>query len=584
MSHDVFISYSSGDKPVADAICHALESRKVRCWIAPRDVLPGKAFEKAILDAISDARVFVLVFSSGSNKSGHVESEVKAAWKKGIPIIPFRIEDVEMNEIIGYYISSQHWLDAITPPMEQHMQKLIDSVQTLLNDGKPASPATPPVAEAPAAPVPPQKSPAKLTPKAIALGMVAIVCLAIIIGALVLLNSNTAGNTDNGRPTVAPSSTATGPTPTLSPGVPAGSTSGTADADYYAMFGGNPQRTGVYNTKALTGNPVQKWAFRTNASIRSTPAVCNGVVYAGCEDGIFYAIDAATGSLKWNFPVEPYAGTQDQVESSPAVVDGIVYVASHYGGTLYALDADTGGEKWNYALAGQTSSSPCVSNGTVYIGSIDAVYAIDAKTGAGKWTYELTNPVTSPALEPSPAVAGGVVIASDYRYIVAIDAVTGTEKWRYQAENSFDGSASIAGNVVYATADGKVSALDLYTGDLLWKTDYVSMSLWDSSPSVSDGRVFKAGLTGTVIALDAATGKSLWTFDNGDFKSFVGMPSIVGDLVYIGCENGYLYALNAKTGMAQWKFKAKDSISSSAAVADGVVYVGSADHYLYALG
>ncbi len=126
MAHDVFISYSSKDKATADAVCHALESKKIRCWIAPRDVLPGKPFEKAILDAINDARVFVLIFSSGSNKSGHVESEVKAAWKREIPIIPFRIEDVELNEIIGYYISSQHWLDAITPPMEQHLQKLID--------------------------------------------------------------------------------------------------------------------------------------------------------------------------------------------------------------------------------------------------------------------------------------------------------------------------------------------------------------------------------------------------------------------------------------------------------------------------
>lgn len=41
VNHDVFISYASSDKPVADAVCAALEQRGIRCWIAPRDILPG---------------------------------------------------------------------------------------------------------------------------------------------------------------------------------------------------------------------------------------------------------------------------------------------------------------------------------------------------------------------------------------------------------------------------------------------------------------------------------------------------------------------------------------------------------------
>ncbi|MGD0795870.1 MAG: toll/interleukin-1 receptor domain-containing protein, partial [Dehalococcoidales bacterium] len=94
MAHDVFISYSSQDKAVADAVCATLEGRKIRCWIAPRDVLAGQPYAESILNGINKSRVFVLVFSSDSNLSQQVLREVERAVSKGIPILPFRIADV----------------------------------------------------------------------------------------------------------------------------------------------------------------------------------------------------------------------------------------------------------------------------------------------------------------------------------------------------------------------------------------------------------------------------------------------------------------------------------------------------------
>jgi hypothetical protein len=128
----VFISYSSKDKTVADAVCATLESRKIRCWIAPRDVPPGKPYAASLVNAISDSRVFVLVLSEGSNQSSHVLREVGEAVDNGIPILPLRIEDVEPSQEMRYYIKSIHWLDAMTPPLEQHLEKLSGSVQALL--------------------------------------------------------------------------------------------------------------------------------------------------------------------------------------------------------------------------------------------------------------------------------------------------------------------------------------------------------------------------------------------------------------------------------------------------------------------
>jgi class 3 adenylate cyclase/predicted ATPase len=133
MAHDVFISYSVQDKVVADAVCAILEGRKIPCWIAPRDLLPGVPYAGALIDALNESRVLILVFSSASNDSPHVAREVERAVSKRIPIVPLRIEDVPPSKAMEYCISAHHWLDALTPPLEKHLQRLADAVQHLLS-------------------------------------------------------------------------------------------------------------------------------------------------------------------------------------------------------------------------------------------------------------------------------------------------------------------------------------------------------------------------------------------------------------------------------------------------------------------
>jgi TIR domain-containing protein len=133
VAHDAFISYSTHDKAVADAACALLESRGIRCWIAPRDVTPGMDWGSEIIDAINGARVMVLVYSASANESGQIRREVERGVHKGIPIVPFRIEDVPMSKSLEYFISAQHWLDALTPPLEQHLDYLARTVTLLLS-------------------------------------------------------------------------------------------------------------------------------------------------------------------------------------------------------------------------------------------------------------------------------------------------------------------------------------------------------------------------------------------------------------------------------------------------------------------
>jgi hypothetical protein len=134
--HDVFISYAQLDKPIADAVCAKLESRHLRCWIAPRDVVPGKSFPEAIIDGIVDSRVVVLIFSSHANNSPHVIRELTTAVNKGRIIVPFRVEDVMPSKSMEYLISVPHWLDAITPPLEKHIDELAGILERILLSGK----------------------------------------------------------------------------------------------------------------------------------------------------------------------------------------------------------------------------------------------------------------------------------------------------------------------------------------------------------------------------------------------------------------------------------------------------------------
>jgi hypothetical protein len=142
MSHDVFISHSSRDKLVGDATCAALEARGHRCWIAPRDIVPGQEWGEAIIDGIRGARVFVLIFSGNANESHQVRREVERASSLGLPVIPFRIEDVAPSKTLEYFMSSPHWLDALTPPLRKHLDYLGDVIGQILS-GAPAQPPTP---------------------------------------------------------------------------------------------------------------------------------------------------------------------------------------------------------------------------------------------------------------------------------------------------------------------------------------------------------------------------------------------------------------------------------------------------------
>lgn len=132
MAHDVFISHSSVDKAVADAACEAMEKAGAKCWIAPRDILPGAEYAEGIIEAIESSKLFLLIISKDSNASPQVLREVERAVSKRVSILPMRIDDSPLSKSIEYFVSSHHWLDASTPPIEKHLSTLTETVTKFL--------------------------------------------------------------------------------------------------------------------------------------------------------------------------------------------------------------------------------------------------------------------------------------------------------------------------------------------------------------------------------------------------------------------------------------------------------------------
>jgi ubiquinone/menaquinone biosynthesis C-methylase UbiE len=130
---DVFVSYATEDRAIADDIRAYLEREEIPCWIAPRDIQPGDNFPAKIVHAIDRSRVFILVLSAAANRSSYAAREVARAADGGIPIVPFRAEDVPPSDSLALYLSNVHWLDAFSGPRPQHLQRLAQTIKCVLS-------------------------------------------------------------------------------------------------------------------------------------------------------------------------------------------------------------------------------------------------------------------------------------------------------------------------------------------------------------------------------------------------------------------------------------------------------------------
>ena len=307
-----------------------------------------------------------------------------------------------------------------------------------------------------------------------------------------------------------------------------------------------------------------RWSFDANSAVGSSPTVAGGLVAFTTADGHLFAVDANTGRVRWKLatgPVVPFPWGYESGDfwtSSPAYSNGLV-LAGAGDGYLYAVDAASGKVRWRLKTGGRIRSSPAVARGSVFVGSADGrFYAADLATGRERWHFDTEGYRLESAkfgfdrrtIQSSPVVAGDLVLfgARD-GFLYALDSETGSQRWRYDYKVSWiNASPAVSDGVVYVgTSDAHfVQALDLATGAERWRFEAKGI-VWSSAAVAGDAVVVGEG-GGLLHVLDRATGKERWqlTLGAGVFSS----PVIVDDVIYVGSFDGAVYAVRA-TSAAQ---------------------------------
>jgi outer membrane protein assembly factor BamB len=238
--------------------------------------------------------------------------------------------------------------------------------------------------------------------------------------------------------------------------------------------------------------------------------------------------------------------------------------------------------KWVFPAGGHVTTSPAVVKGVVYVG-ISSVqvgtvgfYAIDAATGEVLWRRRIPGALDATG---GPSVWKGIVYFSALDHTLrAYRAPTGKLLWEF---NPADGTAVVSDGTLYAFDNsGAVYALDPRTGEEIWRA-FTGAPIYAVSAAVAGGLVYIGSANDhKVHAFDAATGEEVWsTATGGQISS---SPAVADGVLYIGSQDHNLYAMDALTGDIVWTATTGSNVDSSPVVAYGVVYVGSADGNVYA--
>jgi TolB-like protein/Tfp pilus assembly protein PilF len=139
---DVFVSYASQDAALAQKVCSALEATGFRCWIAPRDVVPGTLYADGIVGAIDESRILVLILSKDGVASAHVGKELERATSKRHPIIALRLDTAPLTRAFEYFLNESQWIDVGSGNTDAAIETLVAAVGKHLSPGTATSPAS----------------------------------------------------------------------------------------------------------------------------------------------------------------------------------------------------------------------------------------------------------------------------------------------------------------------------------------------------------------------------------------------------------------------------------------------------------
>jgi eukaryotic-like serine/threonine-protein kinase len=333
-----------------------------------------------------------------------------------------------------------------------------------------------------------------------------------------------------------------------------------ANSSVVPMSRGDALHTGAHPGPGIDGNPYREWHYETGAALRSAPAIDNGTAFIGTGDGYLVALDLLTGRVQWRADLGGYP-----VSSTPAVSDRSVFVGSGY--ALVALDQARGSKRWSFPMSYAGESSPTVMDGVVYAASKEHfVYAIDALSGERLWSYR-----TDGLIFGSPTATHDLVlVGGDDGDIFALERENGTLRWKYQAEAGVYSTIAAGDELLFVTLrNGTVLAIDMILGTVAWEFPTGG----DASPALAGDTVYVAGDDGAVYALDAESGLApMWVYPTGSRKML--SPVVSDDVLYVAA-GPTLFAIDRESGDEAWRYPLGDSAASEPVVVDEFIYIGT---------
>ncbi len=311
------------------------------------------------------------------------------------------------------------------------------------------------------------------------------------------------------------------------------------------------------------------WEFKAEGPITGSAAVVDGKVFFGCNFGFIYGLDAETGAEIWRTETDDKieGGVNFLMVEDPQKGEGKqlrLFVGSH-DFFLYCLMPETGEVRWKVETENLVNCAPSIAENlpAVTFGGCDGfLHVVSAVDGSEMQKVDLGSGAYVASTSP---VANGIsYIAHHGGEILAVDVATGETIWKVTGGRGaeYQAAPAVDAKHVYVAGRGdkRLVALDRVTGNEVWGYN-VSRDL-DSSPVVCASAVYQAGMDGRVYALSPADGAELWNFDAG--AQFTGSPAISGGKLVICGEDGLVYAFNESESAAPSGSKAENAAEKPA--------------------
>lgn len=310
------------------------------------------------------------------------------------------------------------------------------------------------------------------------------------------------------------------------------------------------------------------------------PAWADNIVYAADRHGIVKALDAGDGSKKWEVDLAEKTGffskNRSALLSGGVTADGEhVYLGSERA-QVYALNSSDGSVAWQTKAAGEVLSRPVVSDGLVLVHTSNGILqGLDQNSGAVKWSVNLDVPALSLRGESAPATAfGAAIVGGDNGRVSAVILNQGQIIWQQRISQptgateidrlaDVDMTPIVDNGVVYALAyNGNLSALDLRSGQILWKREIGSVK----DMVVDAGRIYLVDQDDRVIALSTEGGVTIWR-QSDLLHRILTSPVLYNGYLVVGDSEGYLHWINTTDG----RFVAQQEVDSSGFQTEPVV-------------